>query len=123
MEKLFNMQNTASNLQGYEKTRMQITKIREIKAVQHYLTNTEEPGYRIDETLRSLVAPLRGAGGFVHAFSMVSDVSGNSRMLQNQRLRANTRRRTPPLRKSGSVSFCVRVVRASERARRSCVGV
>ena len=40
-----------------------------------------------------------------------------------RRLGGNNRRRRPPIGKSVSVSFRVRVVRASERARRSCVGV
>ena len=39
-----------------------------------------------------------------------------------RRLRGINRRRRPPIGKSVSVSFRVRVVRASERARRSCVG-
>ena len=57
-----------AGIKGYKKNRMQITKIRKSKAAtlwrQHYLIITEEPGYRIDERLRSRVAPLRGAGGF-----------------------------------------------------------
>ena len=31
----------------------------------HALITTEEPGYRIEEMLPSLVAPLRGAGGLI----------------------------------------------------------
>ena len=44
-------------------------------------------------------------------------------VLLHRRLRGNKRRRWPPIGKSLSVSFCVCVVGASDRARRSCVGV
>ena len=44
-------------------------------------------------------------------------------MCWNRRSRGINRRRRPLIGKSVSVSFRVRVVRASERARRSCVGV
>ena len=42
---------------------------------------------------------------------------------KRRRLRGINRRKRPPIGKSVSVSFRVLVVRASERARRSCVGV
>ena len=42
---------------GYEKTRMQITKY-EKSRLQDDFVRTEEPGYRIEEFFRSLVAPL-----------------------------------------------------------------
>ena len=69
----FNMQSkihheTCRN-EGIRKSRMQITKIRKIKAVicSHYNRGTRR---RIEGIFRSLVAPLRGAGGF----SLCSDV-------------------------------------------------
>ena len=51
--------------EGIRKSRMQITKIRKIKAVicPHYNGGTRR---KIEQILRSLVAPLRGAGGFRH---------------------------------------------------------
>ena len=53
-----------AGMKGYEKTRMQITKIRKIKAVtcSHYNRGSRR---KIEQILRSLVAPLRGAGGFL----------------------------------------------------------
>ena len=43
--------------------------------------------------------------------------------IPNRILRRNNRHRRPPIGKSVSVSFHVRVVRASQRATRNCVGV
>ena len=49
--------------EGVRKSRMQITKIQKIKAVtcSHYNRGSRR---KIEEMLRSLVAPLRGADGF-----------------------------------------------------------
>ena len=52
--------------EGIRKSRMQITKIRKIKAV---ICSHNNRGIRrkIEQMLRTLVAPLRGAGGLVRA--------------------------------------------------------
>jgi hypothetical protein len=55
--------------EGTRKSRMKITKIRKIKAVtcSHYNGGTRR---KIEQILRSLVAPLRGAGGIIRNISM-----------------------------------------------------
>ena len=54
------MQNTASNLQEQRDTKKPGRKLRKYEKswLQYDLVQTEEPGYRIEKILRSLLAPL-----------------------------------------------------------------